>query len=65
MSDCDLKEETARALKQNKINNKASYFVCDVLSDGVVEAEEEIEFLLCIIDNCTFQIRQMKEAGHG
>jgi hypothetical protein len=59
----DLKEETARALKQNKINSKASYFVCDILSDGVVEEEEEIEFLLCIIENCTFQIRQTREVA--
>lgn len=43
------------------IENKASYFVADVLSDGVVDYEDEVLFLLAIIECATFHIAQKIE----
>lgn len=41
--------------------DKASYFVADVLSDGVVDNEDEVLFLLAIIECATFHIAQKFE----
>lgn len=52
-----------REIEQQKaeIKDKASYFVADLLSDGVVTNEEEIPFLLAIIESATFHIAQIVE----
>lgn len=47
--------------RKEEVKDKASYFVADLLSDGVVENEEETFFLLAIIETAAFHIAQSLE----
>lgn len=49
------------AKRNDEIRGKASYFVADLLSDGVVDNDEEVLFLLAIIECATFHIAQKEE----
>ena len=43
------------------IKDKASYLVADMLSDGIVEHDDEVEFLLAVIECATFSISENLE----
>ena len=54
--------DDAVAQRQAEIKDKASYFVADLLSDGVVDDGEEVAFLLAIIEAASFHIAEKVEA---
>ena len=47
--------------RKAEIKDKASYFVADVLSDGVVDNYEEVDFLIAIIETAAWHIAQKYE----